>query len=116
MAPRRPSPTAQPRWAPKPALRKPTPNRRPKLSEEDLKKLSDLMRKRFRWDADPRFFQLEGVRAQIEGVDMIIQAPTGSGKTAVAAGPHLWPTSKGKVTIMVCPLLALEEEMVCLFR
>lgn len=112
MAPKRPSPTAQPRWAPKEAPRKPPGSRRPKLNEEELQKLSDLMRERFKWDAEPRFFQLEGVRAQIEGVDMIIQAPTGSGKTAVAAGPHVWPTSKGKVTIMVCPLLALEEEMV----
>ncbi|KAI0723618.1 P-loop containing nucleoside triphosphate hydrolase protein [Earliella scabrosa] len=47
---------------------------------------------------------------------MIIQAPTGSGKTAVAAGPHVWPTSAGKTTLMVCPLLSLETEMVDTFR
>ncbi|KAL1948711.1 hypothetical protein VTO73DRAFT_10517 [Trametes versicolor] len=116
MAPKRPSPTAQPRWAPRPAPPKATPTKFPKLTEEDIQKLSALMGEHFRWDADPRFFQLEGVRAQIEGVDMIIQAPTGSGKTAVAASPHLWPTSEGKVTIMVCPLLALEEEMVQTFK
>ncbi|KAI0697949.1 P-loop containing nucleoside triphosphate hydrolase protein, partial [Cerioporus squamosus] len=74
------------------------------------------MKERFNWEEDPRFFQLEGTRAQLEGCDMIIQAPTGSGKTAVAAGPHVWPTSADKTTIMVCPLLALEEEMVETFR
>ena len=70
------------------------------------------MRDRFKFDGDPRPFQVEGTKAQLEGCDMIIQAPTGSGKTAVAAGPHVWETSKGKVTIMVSPLLALEDEMV----
>ncbi|KAH9887685.1 P-loop containing nucleoside triphosphate hydrolase protein [Cubamyces lactineus] len=74
------------------------------------------MRERFKWDKEPRLFQLEGVRAQLEGVDMIVQAPTGAGKTAVAAGPHVWPSSRGKTTIMVCPLLALEEEMVETFK
>ncbi|KAH9914216.1 P-loop containing nucleoside triphosphate hydrolase protein [Fomitopsis serialis] len=74
------------------------------------------MQSRFRWSSEPRFFQIEGVKAQIEGVDAIIQAPTGSGKTAIAAGPHLWPGNAGKTTIMVCPLLALEEEMVETFK
>ncbi|KAI0354105.1 hypothetical protein OH77DRAFT_1387317, partial [Trametes cingulata] len=82
------------------------------LRAEDIDWLRKEMRERFRWDSDPRLFQLEGVQAQLEGTDMIIQAPTGAGKTAIAAGPHLWPSSKGKVTIMVCPLLALEDEMV----
>ncbi|KAI0073144.1 P-loop containing nucleoside triphosphate hydrolase protein [Panus rudis PR-1116 ss-1] len=89
---------------------------RPKLTDEDLKKLAHDMRRRFNWTADPREFQLEGTRAQIEGVDIIIQAPTGCGKTAVAAGPHVWPSSKGKVTIVISPLLALEEEMVHTFQ
>ncbi|KAI0071881.1 P-loop containing nucleoside triphosphate hydrolase protein, partial [Panus rudis PR-1116 ss-1] len=67
------------------------------------------------WDNEPHYFQLEGTRAQLEGTDMIIQAPTGCGKTAVAAGPHVWPSSKGKITIVISPLLALEEEMVHTF-
>ncbi|KAH9914558.1 P-loop containing nucleoside triphosphate hydrolase protein [Fomitopsis serialis] len=86
------------------------------LTAEEVKELARLMQTRFRWSSEPLFFQLEGVKAQLEGVDAIIQAPTGSGKTAIAAGPHLWPTNEGKTTIMVCPLLALEEEMVETFK
>ncbi|EMD42076.1 hypothetical protein CERSUDRAFT_62036 [Gelatoporia subvermispora B] len=59
---------------------------------------------------------MAGIKAQLEGSDAIIQAATGSGKTAIAAGPHLWDGVKGRITIMVCPLLALEEEMVNTFR
>ena len=88
------------------------PPSRPRLTAEDVQKLATLMRERFRWEHDPKDFQLEAVRAQIEGVDMIVRAPTGSGKTAIAAGPHLWPGNENKFTIMVCPLLSLEEEMV----
>lgn len=70
------------------------------------------MRDAYKWPNDPHNFQIDGVRAQIEGVDAIIQAPTGAGKTAIAAGPHLWPGNEGKTTIMVSPLLALQNEMV----
>ncbi|KAH9832851.1 P-loop containing nucleoside triphosphate hydrolase protein [Rhodofomes roseus] len=87
-----------------------------KLAPEEVKELAQIMQERFRWESEPRFFQLEGVKAQIEGVDTVIQAPTGSGKTAIAAGPHLWRGNEGKTTIMVCPLLALEEEMVETFK
>lgn len=88
------------------------PHNRPKMTDTDLRELARAMRERYRWSTDPKDFQLAGVRAQLEGVDMVIQAPTGAGKTAIAAGPHLWPTSAGKTTIMVSPLLSLEEEMV----
>lgn len=112
MAPKRPSPTAKGRSnQPSPPTISPKP--RPKLTSDDLKTLASLMRTQFGWSEDPRFHQLDGTQAQLEGVDMVIQAPTGSGKTAIAAGPHVWPSSKGKTTIMVCPLLALEHEMVC---
>ncbi|KAH9839458.1 P-loop containing nucleoside triphosphate hydrolase protein [Rhodofomes roseus] len=92
------------------------PPRHRKLAPEEVKELAQIMQERFRWESEPRFFQLEGVKAQIEGVDTVIQAPTGSGKTAIAAGPHLWRGNEGKTTIMVCPLLALEEEMVETFK
>ncbi|KAI0675802.1 P-loop containing nucleoside triphosphate hydrolase protein [Trametes maxima] len=85
---------------------------RPRLTAEEVKLLAQKMREAFGWDADPKDFQLEAVQAQLEGVDMIVQAPTGAGKTALAAGPHVWSGSEGKFTIMVCPLLSLEEEMV----
>ncbi|KAH9915137.1 P-loop containing nucleoside triphosphate hydrolase protein [Fomitopsis serialis] len=74
------------------------------------------MKNAFKWSEGPRQFQLEGVRAQLEGTDTIIQAPTGSGKTAIAAGPYVWPGNAEKTTIMVSPLLALEEEMVGTFQ
>jgi superfamily II DNA/RNA helicase len=66
-----------------------------------------------------RPFQLEGVCAQFEGRDLLIQAPTGSGKTHAAGVPH-WilqdsrvnPDQIRQVTIMVCPLISLAENMV----
>ncbi|PSS33976.1 hypothetical protein PHLCEN_2v1984 [Hermanssonia centrifuga] len=67
------------------------------------------MRLKYGWNLNPKGFQLAGVQAQLEGIDMIIQAATGSGKTAIAAGPHLW--IEGKQSIMVCPLMTLEDEM-----
>ncbi|KAI0690245.1 P-loop containing nucleoside triphosphate hydrolase protein, partial [Cerioporus squamosus] len=88
---------------------------RPRLSEEDVHQLAAAMQKAYKWDAPPKDFQLKAVQAQIEGVDIIVQAPTGSGKTALAAGPHVWPGNEGKFTLMVCPLLSLEEEMVRTF-
>ncbi|KAI0704500.1 P-loop containing nucleoside triphosphate hydrolase protein [Cerioporus squamosus] len=94
----------------------PANQRRPRLTDEDLKNLACTMREKYLWTADPKPFQLAGVKAQLEGIDMIIQAATGAGKTAIAAGPHLWPGSEGKTTIMVSPLLSLEEEMVRTFK
>ncbi|KAI0771547.1 P-loop containing nucleoside triphosphate hydrolase protein [Trametes elegans] len=91
------------------------PSRRPKLTAEDVSLLSQKMRNEYGWDEHPKSFQLAGVKAQLEGMDLVIQASTGAGKTAIAAGPHLWPSSKGKTTIMVCPLLSLEDKMVRTF-
>lgn len=50
------------------------------------------------------------VRAQLLRKDILIHAGTGSGKTACAAGPHALPEMKGMVTLMVSPLIALQEE------
>ena len=85
---------------------------RPQLNEESIAQLSAKMKATYRWSSEPRPFQLECIKAQVEGVDMIIRAPTGSGKTAVAAGPHLHESAAGKITIMIEPLLALQDEMV----
>ncbi|KAI0350724.1 P-loop containing nucleoside triphosphate hydrolase protein, partial [Trametes cingulata] len=115
MSPTRPPKQGVPTWTPRPNSRHAyTP--RPRLTPEDVRTLAAKMREVFKWDSDPRDFQLEGVRAQIEGQDIIIQAPTGAGKTALAAGPHVWPGNEKKFTLMVCPLLSLEEEMVQTFK
>lgn len=60
----------------------------------------------------PKPFQIEAVLAQVTQKDVVVHAGTGSGKTAIAAGPHLLPKSKGRVSILVSPLLALHEEQV----
>lgn len=87
------------------------PKPRPRFNEGDTRNLKTLLAEK--WGFEPKDFQITAVKAQIEGVDMIVQASTGAGKTAIAAGPHLWPGNEGKFTIMTCPLLSLEEEMVC---
>ncbi|PIL28977.1 transporter [Ganoderma sinense ZZ0214-1] len=89
---------------------------RPRLSPEQLQELSAKMAEAYGWA--PKDFQLRAVQAQLEGQDIIVQAPTGSGKTALAAGPHLWewPEGEKRFTLMVCPLLSLEEEMVRTFE
>ncbi len=90
-------------------------NERKTLSTNDVHLLASKMRVKFKWSNEPHPFQLDAVRAQLERSDIIIQAPTGAGKTAIAAGPHAWTAvSDAKmVTIMVSPLLSLEKEMVC---
>ncbi|KAJ7847717.1 hypothetical protein B0H14DRAFT_3675066 [Mycena olivaceomarginata] len=54
--------------------------------------------------------------AQKLGTNVILHAATGSGKTGIAAGPHLLPSSAGKVTLMVSPLLSLHAEQVSTFQ
>ena len=88
---------------------------RPRLTKKNLDNLAAKMRHTYGWHSDPKAFQLEAIKAQLEGVDTIVQAPIGAGKTAIAAGPYLWPGSEKKFTIMVCPLLSIEEEMVRFF-
>ena len=56
------------------------------------------------------------MQAQVLKKDVLLQAVTGSGKTGIAAGPHLLPLSKGKVALVVSPLLVLEEEQVHAFE
>ncbi|KAK7678923.1 hypothetical protein QCA50_018063 [Cerrena zonata] len=89
--------------------------KRSRLTQDDIDCLALRLKETCQWDTEPRPFQLEGIKAQLEGVDAIIQASTGSGKTATAAGPHLHDFALGKYTIMVEPLLQLQGEMVKAF-
>ena len=72
-----------------------------KLTDIQIKSLAQKMQTQFKWDEEPCFFQLEGVQAQLEGVDAIIQAPTRSGKTAIAVGPYVWDGNEGKCTLSI---------------
>ena len=80
------------------------------LRPKDVSDLASLIEKHV--GLQPRSFQVEAVQAQLLGRDVVVHAGTGMGKTLIAAGPHYHPASKGKLTIMVSPLLALQTEQV----
>ncbi|KAJ7125752.1 P-loop containing nucleoside triphosphate hydrolase protein [Mycena crocata] len=85
--------------------------------DKELETLPGLIRTHYtKWTAGARDFQLDCMKAQKRGTNVILHAATGSGKTGIAAGPHLLPSSKGKVTLMVSPLLSLHDEQVSTFR
>lgn len=82
------------------------------LKPNDLKDIAQKVKEKFKWDHEPRPFQLDAIVAQLKREDVLIHAGTGSGKTAVAAGPHAHEKMKGKVTFMISPLIALQNEQV----
>ena len=83
------------------------------LRARDLEGLEQKICEKFQWVHSPREFQLEAIKAQLLWKDVLIHAGTGSGKTTIAAGPHaVVDKSKGMITFMVSPLLALQEEQV----
>lgn len=92
------------------------------LTTDGLKTLGQTIKERFKWNHSPREFQLDTIKAQLLRKDVLIHAGTGSGKTFVAAGPHAHEATKGMVTFLVSPLIALQEEQVrgqrntCLFN
>jgi len=82
----------------------------------ELLNLPELIETHFKtWTDGARDFQLESMEAQALGKDVLIHAATSSGKTGIAAGPHLLPSSKGKVTLFVSPLLTLHDKQVIIF-
>jgi superfamily II DNA helicase RecQ len=84
-----------------------------KAIKKELDLLPGLIRTNYtKWKDGAKAFQLQCMRAQKLGEDVILHAATGAGKTGIAAGPHLLPSSKGKVTLMVSPLLSLQDEQV----
>jgi superfamily II DNA helicase RecQ len=84
-----------------------------KSIQKELELLPDLIRANYsKWKDGAKPFQLECMRAQKLGTNFLLHAATGSGKTGIAAGPHLLPSSAGKITLMVSPLLSLHAEEV----
>jgi hypothetical protein len=80
---------------------------------EELKSLPELVKNAYtKWTNGATPTQLQCMGAQALGRDTILHAATGAGKTGIAAGPHLLPSSKGKVTLIISPLLSLHEEQV----
>jgi superfamily II DNA helicase RecQ len=81
--------------------------------QKEVDRLPDLVKTNFTsWKDGARPFQLTCMAAQALGQDVLLHAATGTGKTGIAAGPHLLPSSVGKVTLVVSPLLSLHEEQV----
>ncbi|KAJ7264139.1 P-loop containing nucleoside triphosphate hydrolase protein [Mycena rebaudengoi] len=84
---------------------------------EELKLLPDLIKQKYtKWTHGATDFQLQCMGAQALGQDTVLHAYTGAGKTGIAAGPHLLPSSAGKVTLVISPLLSLHEEQVTTFK
>jgi ATP-dependent helicase YprA (DUF1998 family) len=82
------------------------------LRPNDLEDIAQKVKEKFKWDHEPHPFQLDAIVAQLKREDVLIHAGTGSGKTAVAAGPHAHEKMQGKVTFMISPLIALQNEQV----
>ncbi|KAJ7443700.1 P-loop containing nucleoside triphosphate hydrolase protein [Mycena latifolia] len=74
------------------------------------------MKTKFEWTHTPKPHQMEGIIGQLQMRDVLVHAGTGSGKTAIAAGPHAHKSSQGRVTLMISPLIALHDEQVETFR
>ncbi|KAJ7195049.1 P-loop containing nucleoside triphosphate hydrolase protein [Mycena pura] len=91
-------------------------NHRRPLTRAELEGLEDIMRAKFKWNHGARVYQMQAIEAQLQMRDTIVHAGTGMGKTAIAAGPHAHPSSEGKVTLMISPLIALHDEQVQTFR
>ncbi|KAJ7576423.1 P-loop containing nucleoside triphosphate hydrolase protein [Mycena floridula] len=85
------------------------------LTPKDLENLPQLIKEHLGWSKELRPFQLEAIRSILLKKDVLIHAGTGCGKTAIAAGPHAHPSTKGKVTLMISPLIALHTEQVQTF-
>ncbi|KDQ51993.1 hypothetical protein JAAARDRAFT_62158 [Jaapia argillacea MUCL 33604] len=80
------------------------------LTHAELEGLEGRINEAFSYNL--KEFQLHAVKEQLLGKDVLVHAGTGSGKTAIAAGPHLHSKSKGKVTLIVSPLIALHDKQV----
>jgi len=93
------------------SITKESPGRKP-LSEDERQQLSKSIGESFGWSTGPKNFQMEAIVAQLERRDVLVNAGTGSGKTGIAAGPHVHSSIKQRTTIVVSPLLQLHDEQV----
>ncbi|KAK0219335.1 hypothetical protein EDD85DRAFT_797446 [Armillaria nabsnona] len=59
---------------------------------------------------------MTAIEAQLQCKDVLIHAATGFGKTAIAAGLHVHETCQGRITLMVSPLIMLQEDQVASFQ
>ncbi|KAE9407458.1 hypothetical protein BT96DRAFT_1039472 [Gymnopus androsaceus JB14] len=90
--------------------------RQESLLDNELEGLDDLVRKKFNKPITLKPFQRQATIAQLQGKDVIVHAPTGSGKTAIVAGLHAHPSCMGKVTFVVSPLIALQNKQAETFK
>jgi superfamily II DNA helicase RecQ len=102
-------PKSAPKKAPKP---KDLSNARKPLTNVELRSLEEDIQAKFQWTHTMKPHQMEAIIAQLQMRDVLVHAGTGSGKTAIAAGPHAHKSSIGKVTLMISPLIALHDEQV----
>ncbi|KEP46776.1 putative P-loop nucleoside triphosphate hydrolase, partial [Rhizoctonia solani 123E] len=77
-----------------------------------LSTLAQKMCERFHWEHGVKPFELKATKAQLLDKDTMVHASTRSGKTAIAAGPHVLDEVTGMVSLFVSPLLTLHVEMV----
>ena len=96
----------------KPSKERKTAKAWPGVKENELANFDQTIPEKFKWMHTPRKFQLDAITSQLLRKDVVVHAGTGSGKTAIAAGPHAHEKTKGMVTFMVSPLIALQEEQV----
>jgi ERCC4-related helicase len=82
------------------------------MTAKETQNLHKLMRKQFN-RREPCQFQVNLTKAQEEQQDAICQAATGMGKTAVTAKLYMLPKNERRVTIMISPLIGLQNKMVC---
>jgi len=68
----------------------------------------------FPWRLDP--FQRRAIRASLAGRNVLVCAPTGAGKTAIAAAAALGVLAAGKRVIYTTPLKALSNQKLGEFR
>ncbi|KAF8156295.1 P-loop containing nucleoside triphosphate hydrolase protein [Mycena galopus ATCC 62051] len=82
---------------------------------EELKLLPSLIKTNYtKWTEGAQLFQLQCMEAQKLRQDILVFASTVPFR--ITTGPHLLPSSKGMVTLVVSPLLSLQEEQVSTFR